>query len=49
MDRDLEVRGAFEDISRELEAAGSGDLTPGAAAAVIAALREIDGVLRVIF
>jgi hypothetical protein len=25
------------------------DLTPGAAAVVIAALREIDGVLRVIF
>jgi len=49
MDQDLAVHGAFDDISRELEAAGSGDLTPGAAAAVIAALREIDGVLRVIF
>ncbi len=49
MDQDLEVHGAFGDISRELEATGSGDLTPGAAAAVIAALREIDGVLRVIF
>ena len=49
MDQDLEVRGAFDDISRELEAAGSWDLTPGAAAAVIAALREIDGVLGVIF
>ncbi len=49
MDMDLEVHGAFDDISGELEAAGSGDLTPGAAASVIAALREIDGVLRVIF
>ena len=49
MDQDLEVKRAFDDISGELAAASPADLTPGAAAAFIAALREIDGVLQVIF
>jgi cysteinyl-tRNA synthetase len=49
MDRDLEVKDAFDGISRELEAVSPADLDIGAAAAVIAALREIDSVLNVIF
>lgn len=49
MDRDLEVQQAFDGISRSLEAAKTGDLKPGAAAAAIRTLREIDGVLNVLF
>jgi hypothetical protein len=49
MDEDLDVRGAFDGIARELRTMASGKLQPEAAAAVIAALREIDGVLRVVF
>lgn len=49
MDEDMDVRGAFDTISRELETLEPGPLQPEAAAAVIAALREIDGVLKVLF
>jgi cysteinyl-tRNA synthetase len=49
MDRDLEVKRAVDGISRELAAVSPADLTPGTAAALIAALREIDRVLNVIF
>jgi cysteinyl-tRNA synthetase len=49
MDRDLEVKDAFDGIFRELEAVSPADLDPGTAAAVVAALRKIDGVLNVIF
>jgi len=48
MDEDMDVRGAFDGISRELEAIKSEELQPGAAAAVISIIREIDGVLKVI-
>jgi cysteinyl-tRNA synthetase len=48
MDEDMDVRGAFEGISRELEAIKPGELQPEAATAVIMTLREIDGVLQVI-
>jgi cysteinyl-tRNA synthetase len=49
MDQDLKVNHAFDRISRELAAVSPGDLTPGAASALIAALRGVDGVLNVIF
>jgi cysteinyl-tRNA synthetase len=49
MDQDLEVRNAFDSLSGELEAVKPGDLKPAAASAIIAVLREIDGVLNVIF
>ncbi|MBE0556411.1 MAG: hypothetical protein IH628_04180, partial [Proteobacteria bacterium] len=49
MDQDLEVKHTFDGISRELRAVSPAGLTPEAAAAFIAALREIDGVLQVIF
>ena len=49
MDRDLEVKRAVDGISGELAAASPADLTPQAAAAIVAALREIDTVLKVIF
>ncbi len=49
MDEDLEVSKAFDGLSGELEAVKPGDLKPAAAAAMIAALREIDRVLNVIF
>ena len=49
MDEDLAVCCAMEGVSREAEAAASADLAPESAAAVIGALREIDGVLGVIF
>ncbi len=49
MDEDLEVRNAFDGLSRELEAVKPDDLKPAAAAAIILALREIDRVLNVIF
>jgi cysteinyl-tRNA synthetase len=46
MDHDLDVKGAFDDLSGAL--AERGDLKPADAAAILKALREIDGVLRVI-
>jgi cysteinyl-tRNA synthetase len=49
MDRDLQVKEAIDDISGELAAVSPAALAPGAAAALIAVLREIDGVLQVIF
>ncbi len=49
MDQDLEVKRAFDGVDRELASASPADLTPGAAAALIAALREIDAVFRVLF
>jgi cysteinyl-tRNA synthetase len=49
MDQDLEVRQAFDDLSREVEILKPADLKPAEAAAVIAILREIDSVLNVIF
>ena len=49
MDQDLEVGKAFDGLSRELEAVKPGDIEPAAAAAIVAALREIDRVLNVIF
>ncbi len=49
MDDDLDVRGAFDGIARELAVLRRGNPEPGAAAAVVAALREVDGVLNVIF
>lgn len=49
MDEDLEVRNAFDGLSRELETVKPGDLKPAAAASIIAVLREIDRVLNVVF
>jgi cysteinyl-tRNA synthetase len=49
MDQDLEVRKAFDGLSKELEAVKPGDLKPAAAAAILAVLQEIDKVLNVIF
>jgi cysteinyl-tRNA synthetase len=49
MDDDLDVKGAFDGISRELSVLQRGNPEPGTAAAAVAALREIDGVLNVIF
>lgn len=49
MDRDLEVKGAFDDLFRKLEAVKPGDLKPAAAISIITVLREIDRVLNVIF
>ncbi len=49
MDQDLEVKDAFDGLSRELEALSPAELKPEAAAALIATLRKIDGVLNVIF
>jgi len=49
MDDDLDVKGAFDGISRELTVLQRGNPEPGVAAAAVAALREIDGVLKVIF
>jgi cysteinyl-tRNA synthetase len=49
MDADLDVGGAIAAVAGELEIAGAAKLFPGAAAALIAALRRIDTVLRVIF
>jgi cysteinyl-tRNA synthetase len=45
MDDDLDVKGAFDDLSGAL--AERGDLKPAEASAILKALREIDGVLRV--
>ena len=49
MDQDLDVKRAFDEVSRELAALRTAEIEPGAAAAFIAALREIDAVLQVIF
>ncbi len=49
MDQDLAVKDAFDGLSRELEALNPAELEPEAAAALIAALRKVDGVLNVIF
>jgi cysteinyl-tRNA synthetase len=49
MDQDLAVKDAFDGLSRELEALNPAELQPEAAAALIAALRKVDGVLNVIF
>jgi cysteinyl-tRNA synthetase len=49
MDQDLEVKDAFDGLAWELEALSPAELEPEAAAALIAALRKIDGVLNVIF
>jgi cysteinyl-tRNA synthetase len=49
MDDDLAVRRAVAGVSREVEAAAAADPPPESLAAVIAALREIDEVLNVLF
>jgi cysteinyl-tRNA synthetase len=49
MDQDLAVKDAFDGLSRELEALSPAEVEPQAGAALIAALRKIDGVLNVIF
>jgi cysteinyl-tRNA synthetase len=49
MDEDMDIRGAFDGISRELGAIKAGQLQPEAAAAVITAIRKIDAVLQVIW
>ncbi len=49
MNRDLEVHSAVDALFRELEAVRPDDLTPAAAASIIAVLRGIDRVLNVIF
>ncbi|OPY92473.1 MAG: Cysteine--tRNA ligase [Syntrophaceae bacterium PtaU1.Bin231] len=49
MDDDMDVKGAVDGISRELAVLRGGTMEPGAAAAVVAVLREIDGVLNVMF
>jgi cysteinyl-tRNA synthetase len=49
MDDDLAVRRAVAGVSREVEKAAASDPSPESLAAVIAALREIDEVLNVLF
>jgi len=49
MDDDLDVKGAFDGISRELTVLQRGNPEPGVAAAAVAALREMDGVLNILF
>jgi len=49
MDDDLDVKGAFDGISRELTVLQRGNPEPGVAAAAVAALREIDGVFNILF
>ena len=49
MDRDLEVRQAFAGIARELTERDPAGIAPQTAAASLAALREIDAVLQVLF
>ena len=49
MDNDLDVRCAVADVSQVVEAAAADDRAPESPAAVIAALREIDKVLKVLF
>jgi cysteinyl-tRNA synthetase len=49
MDNDLDVRGAFDGLYGVLSELELGELKPSEASGVMEALREIDGVLRVIF
>ena len=49
MDNDLDVRRAVAAVSQAVEAAAADDRAPESRAAVIAALREIDKVLKVLF
>jgi len=49
MDDDMDVKGAFDGISRELTVLQRGNPEPGTAAAAVAELREIDGVLNFLF
>jgi cysteinyl-tRNA synthetase len=49
MDDDLDVKGAFDGISRELTVLQRGNPEPGVAAAAVAALREVDGVFNILF
>jgi len=49
MDDDLDVRGAFDGLYRALAELELEDLKPPEASAIVKALREIDGVLRVIW
>ncbi|MGO9612836.1 MAG: class I tRNA ligase family protein [Dissulfurispiraceae bacterium] len=49
MDRDLNVRGAFDAVADEVSKVDLQDLKAGKASGIIAALMEIDNVLQVIF
>jgi len=49
MDNDLDVRGAFDRISKIVAGARVRDLRPGAASGLLKALKEIDAVFRVFF
>jgi cysteinyl-tRNA synthetase len=49
MDDDLDVKGAFDNVASLVSGVDTKDLSPGAASAIIRALREIDAVLQVIF
>jgi cysteinyl-tRNA synthetase len=49
MDDDLAVRRAIAGVRQEVEAAAAADLPPRALVALVAALREIDTVLNVLF
>jgi cysteinyl-tRNA synthetase len=49
MDDDLDVKGAFDSVSALVSGVDRKDLTPGMSSGIIRALREIDGVLQVIF
>jgi cysteinyl-tRNA synthetase len=49
MDDDLDVKGAFDNVSALVSGVDIKDLTPGAASGIMTALGEIDEVLQVIF
>jgi len=49
MDDDLDVKGAFDGLYGVLAELELGDLNPAEASAIMKALKEIDGVLRVLF
>ncbi|MBA7695518.1 L-cysteine:1D-myo-inositol 2-amino-2-deoxy-alpha-D-glucopyranoside ligase [subsurface metagenome] len=49
MDNCLDVRGAFDDLYKGISEIKVETLEPGEASGIISALREIDGVLKVIF
>jgi len=49
MDDDLDVRGAFDGLYRVLSELEPMELKPTEASGIMKSLREIDGVLRVIF
>jgi len=49
MDNDLDVRGAFDELYEGLSEIKLETLEPGEASGVMSTLREIDGVLKVIF